>query len=102
MAFNGRVGSIPTSGTIDPQLRRQATRPRGAARRHSTRRRGKMLARSLPALPVSRLSFTMIVCRLTAETIEMGTYTTEVSSVSTAPIPDAMFEVPADYRVTRR
>ncbi len=37
-----------------------------------------------------------------AETIEMGTYTTEVSSVSTAPIPDAMFEIPADYRVTKR
>ena len=37
-----------------------------------------------------------------AETIEMGTYTTEVSSVSTAPIADAMFEIPADYRVTKR
>jgi hypothetical protein len=29
---------------------------------------------------------------------KMGTYTTEVSSVSTAPIPDSMFEIPADIK----
>ena len=34
--------------------------------------------------------------------MEWGTYTTEVSSVSTAPIPDSMFEVPADYKVIKR
>jgi hypothetical protein len=35
---------------------------------------------------------------------DMGhnTYTTEVSSVSTAPIPDSMFEIPADYKVIKR
>jgi hypothetical protein len=38
----------------------------------------------------------------TSGVMEWGTYTTEVSSVSTAPIPDSMFEIPADYRVTKR
>jgi hypothetical protein len=34
---------------------------------------------------------------------KMGnTITTEVTSVSTAAIPDAMFEVPADYKVSKR
>jgi hypothetical protein len=33
---------------------------------------------------------------------KIGTHTTEVSSVSTAPIPDSMFEIPADYKVTKR
>jgi hypothetical protein len=34
---------------------------------------------------------------------KMGsTFTTEVSSVSTAPIPDSMFEIPADYKVMKR
>jgi hypothetical protein len=32
----------------------------------------------------------------------IGTYATEVISVSTAPIPDSMFEIPADYTVTKR
>jgi hypothetical protein len=31
-----------------------------------------------------------------------NTYGTEVSSVSTAPIPDSMFEIPADYKVIKR
>jgi hypothetical protein len=34
--------------------------------------------------------------------MEAGTYTIEVSSVSTAPIPDSMFDIPADYTVTKR
>ena len=34
--------------------------------------------------------------------MQWGTYTTEVISVSTAPIPDSMFEIPADYMVTKR
>ena len=38
----------------------------------------------------------------TSGVMEWGTYTTEVSSVSTAPIPDSMFEVPADYKVSKR
>jgi hypothetical protein len=38
----------------------------------------------------------------TSGVMEWGTYTTEVISVSTAPIPDSMFEIPADYTVTRR
>ena len=38
----------------------------------------------------------------TSGVMEWGTYTTEVSSVSTAPIPDSMFEIPADYTVTKR
>ena len=34
---------------------------------------------------------------------KMGsTITTEVTAISTAAIPDAMFEVPADYKVTKR
>lgn len=34
---------------------------------------------------------------------KMGnTITTEVTAISTAAIPDAMFDVPADYRVTKR
>jgi hypothetical protein len=34
---------------------------------------------------------------------KMGnTFTTEVSSVSTAPIPDSVFEIPADYKVIKR
>ena len=37
-----------------------------------------------------------------AEMHKIGTHTTEVSSVSTAPIPDSMFEIPADYKVTKR
>ena len=32
----------------------------------------------------------------------IDTHTTEVSSVSTAPIPDSMFEIPADYEVIKR
>ena len=32
----------------------------------------------------------------------IDTHTTEVSSVSTAPIPDSMFEIPADYEVIQR
>lgn len=31
-----------------------------------------------------------------------NTYRTEVTSVSTAPIPDSMFEIPADYTVVKR
>lgn len=34
--------------------------------------------------------------------MEAGTYNTEVISVSTASIPDSMFEIPADYTVTKR
>jgi hypothetical protein len=37
---------------------------------------------------------------MTTKTI--ATHTTEVISVSTAPIPDSMFEIPADYKVTKR
>jgi hypothetical protein len=37
-----------------------------------------------------------------AEMHKIGTHTTEVSSVSTTPIPDSMFEIPADYKVTQR
>jgi hypothetical protein len=37
-----------------------------------------------------------------AEMHKIGTHTTEVNSVSTAPIPDSMFEIPADYKVTKR
>ena len=37
-----------------------------------------------------------------AEMHKIGTHTTEVSSVSTAPIPDSMFEIPADYKVMNR
>jgi hypothetical protein len=34
---------------------------------------------------------------------DMGnTYTTEVSSVSTDPIPDSMFEIPPEYKVVKR
>jgi hypothetical protein len=34
---------------------------------------------------------------------KMGnTITTEVTAISTAAIPDAMFDVPADYKVTKR
>lgn len=35
-------------------------------------------------------------------TMEWGTYRNEVTSVSTDPIPDSMFEIPADYTVTKR
>ena len=38
----------------------------------------------------------------TAEVREMGTYTTEVISVSTDPIPDSLFDIPAGYSVTKR
>jgi hypothetical protein len=38
----------------------------------------------------------------TSGVMEAGTYTIEVISVSTAPIPDSMFEIPADYTVTKR
>jgi hypothetical protein len=38
----------------------------------------------------------------TSGVMEWATYTTEVSSVSTAPIPDSLFEVPADYKVIKR
>ena len=31
-----------------------------------------------------------------------NTITTEVTAISTAAIPDVMFEVPADYKVTKR
>jgi hypothetical protein len=37
-----------------------------------------------------------------AEMHKIGTHTTEVTSVSTAPIPDSLFEVPAGYAVTKR
>jgi hypothetical protein len=37
-----------------------------------------------------------------AEMHKISTHTTEVSSVSTAPIPDSMFEIPADYKVINR
>ena len=37
-----------------------------------------------------------------AMTKEVGTYTTEVISVSTAPIADAMFEIPSGYTVIQR
>ena len=37
-----------------------------------------------------------------AEMHQIGTHTTEVSSVSTAPIPDSLFEIPAGYAVTKR
>ena len=37
-----------------------------------------------------------------ALTKEVSTSTTEVISVSTAPIPDAIFEIPADYKVIER
>ena len=37
-----------------------------------------------------------------AETRAIETHTTEVISVSTAPIPDSMFEIPADYEVVKR
>ena len=37
-----------------------------------------------------------------AEMRKIGTHTTEVSSVSTAPIPDSLFEIPAGYTVTKR
>lgn len=37
-----------------------------------------------------------------AMTKEVSTYTTEVVSVSTAPIPDAIFEIPAGYQVIQR
>ena len=32
----------------------------------------------------------------------IDTHTTEVSSVSTAPIPDSMFEIPSDYKLVTR
>ena len=37
-----------------------------------------------------------------AMTKEVSSSTSEVISVSTAPIPDAIFEIPADYKVIRR
>lgn len=37
-----------------------------------------------------------------AEIHKIGTHATEVSSVSTAPIPDSLFEIPAGYTVTKR
>jgi hypothetical protein len=37
-----------------------------------------------------------------AETRAIDIHTTEVSSVSTAPIPDSMFEIPADFTVVKR
>ena len=37
-----------------------------------------------------------------AEMHSIGTHTTEVSSISTDPIPDSLFEIPAGYTVTRR
>jgi uncharacterized protein DUF4412 len=33
---------------------------------------------------------------------KIGTHTTEVNSVSTDPIPDSLFEIPAGYTVTKR
>jgi len=38
----------------------------------------------------------------TSGVMEAGTYALEVISVSTAPIPDSMFDIPADYTVTKR
>lgn len=38
----------------------------------------------------------------TSGVMEAGTYSMEVISVSTAPIPDSLFEIPADYTVTKR
>jgi hypothetical protein len=38
----------------------------------------------------------------TGQMIKIGTHTTEVSSVSAAPIPDSIFEIPAGYTVTTR
>jgi len=37
-----------------------------------------------------------------AMTKEVTSSMTEVISVSTAPIPDAIFEIPADYKVIQR
>ena len=37
-----------------------------------------------------------------AETRAIDTHTTEVISVSTALIPDSMFEIPADFTVVKR
>ena len=37
-----------------------------------------------------------------AEMRKFATHTIEVSSVSTAPIPDSLFEIPAGYTVTKR
>jgi hypothetical protein len=34
--------------------------------------------------------------------MEAGTVAMEVISVSTDPMPDSMFEIPADYAVTKR
>ena len=33
---------------------------------------------------------------------KIGSHTMEVTSVSTAPIPDSTFEIPAGYTVTKR
>jgi hypothetical protein len=37
-----------------------------------------------------------------SEVMQVGSYTTELVSVSTAAIPDSMFEIPADYTVIKR
>ena len=37
-----------------------------------------------------------------SEVVQVGSYTTELISVSTDPIPDSMFVIPADYKVTKR
>lgn len=37
-----------------------------------------------------------------AERRKIASYTTEVTSISTEPIPDSIFEIPRGYTVTRR
>ena len=50
----------------------------------------------------TELTFSLGANEPGAEMHKIGTHTTEVSSVSTAPIPESMFEIPADYKVTKR
>jgi len=38
----------------------------------------------------------------TSPLMDAGTFRTEVISVSTAPIPDSMFEIPVDYKIIKR
>jgi hypothetical protein len=47
---------------------------------------------------------TQMTWRMGGDTMtkEIDTSTTEVTSVSTAPIPDAIFEIPAGYTVIQR
>jgi len=57
---------------------------------------------SLGVLFAQEITISFKGAESTSELMDAGTYAMEVTSVSTAPIPDSMFEIPADYSVTKR